>query len=346
MSSNIADRVKLVNDKPINEAGEFVLYWMIATRRFNYNASLQFASDLAVKHKVPLLVIEEISTSHKFANDRIATFMIQGMVENISTFRDNKIRYIPWVETPLSGPIGLLKQIAKRATVVVSDDFPTYYPQRAIQAASETVPVQMYAVDSNGVIPMSWTESAHSTAHGFRRWIHKNFARCPETWPLRNPIKDKSGLMMDDKLFSSIMDDCSVKLPPFEWLWRCSEGGSVGKKALSAIDIDHEVEPVRMATGGRTTAKRKLSSFLTNSLERYHLDRNSVENSAVSGLSPWLHFGHISSIEIVEQILEQSEWTPDHIDMSRKGSREGWWGLSQGVESFLDQIITWREARI
>ena len=29
--------------------------------------------------------------------------------------------------------------------------------------------------------------------------------------------------------------------------------------------------------------------------------------------------------------------------MSRKGSREGWWGLSQGVESFLDQIITWRE---
>ena len=29
LSSNIADRVKLVNDKPINEAGEFVLYWMI-----------------------------------------------------------------------------------------------------------------------------------------------------------------------------------------------------------------------------------------------------------------------------------------------------------------------------
>ena len=69
MSSNILDRVKLVNDKPINEAGEFILYWMIATRRYNYNASLQFAADLAIKHNVPLLVIEEISTSHKFAND-------------------------------------------------------------------------------------------------------------------------------------------------------------------------------------------------------------------------------------------------------------------------------------
>ena len=42
MNSNISDRVRLVNDKPVNEEGEFVLYWMIATRRYNYNASLQF----------------------------------------------------------------------------------------------------------------------------------------------------------------------------------------------------------------------------------------------------------------------------------------------------------------
>ena len=85
MNSNISDRVRLVNDKPVNEEGEFVLYWMIATRRYNYNASLQFAADLATQYNVPLLVIEEISTSHRFANDRITTFMIQGMVENIST---------------------------------------------------------------------------------------------------------------------------------------------------------------------------------------------------------------------------------------------------------------------
>ncbi|MGB0200453.1 MAG: deoxyribodipyrimidine photolyase, partial [Candidatus Poseidoniaceae archaeon] len=183
MNSNISDRVRLVNDKPINEDGEFILYWMIATRRYNYNASLQLAAELAQEHDLPLLVIEEISTSHKFANDRIATFMIQGMVENIATFRDNNIRYIPWVETPLSGPIGLLKEIAKRAKIIVSDEFPTYYPRRAIEAASESIPIQMYTADSNGVIPMSWTDSAHTTAHGFRRWIHANFTRCPETWP-------------------------------------------------------------------------------------------------------------------------------------------------------------------
>lgn len=343
MSDFQSDRIRSANDKPVNENGEYIVYWMIACRRFNYNSSLEFAAKLAIEHKVPLLVIEEISTSHRFANDRIATFMIQGMVENVSVFKDNNIRYIPWVETPLSGPIGLLKEISKRAKIVVSDDFPTYYPSRAINAASKSIPVKMYAGDSNGVIPMSWTESAHTTAHGFRRWIHANFSRCPETWPKQNPIPKGADLMMSDKLFKSVMKDCSVKLPPFEWLWRCSEGGSVGKKALSAIDIDHSVGPVRMAQGGRNTAMRKLAHFLTDRLERYHLDRNNVENPAVSGLSPWLHFGHVSSIEIVERILNQNDWSPDNIDPSRKGSREGWWGLSAGVESFLDQIITWRE---
>ena len=59
----------------------------------------------------------------------------------------------------MSGPIGLLK-IAKHA-IIVGDEFPTYYPRRAIEAASESIPIQMYTADSNGVIPMSWTESAH-----------------------------------------------------------------------------------------------------------------------------------------------------------------------------------------
>ncbi len=157
MNDRYSDRIRSANDKPVNEDGEFIIYWMIATRRFNYNSSLEFAAQLAVEHDVPLLVIEEISTSHRFANDRIATFMIQGMVENVSVFKDNNIRYIPWVETPLSGPIGLLKEVSKRAKIVVSDDFPTYYPSRAINAASKSIPVKMYAGDSNGVIPMSWT---------------------------------------------------------------------------------------------------------------------------------------------------------------------------------------------
>ncbi len=343
MKTNLDDRIRVVNDKEVFTDGEYVLYWMIATRRFNYNASLEYAAKLAEKYDKPLLVIEEISTSHKFANDRITSFVIQGMVENISIFKEHNIRFIPWVETPLSGPMGLLKTLAKRACLVVTDDFPTYYPLSATKAAGRSLDRKVIAVDSNGVFPMSWTSSAFSTAHSFRRFIHANFSRCQETWPQKIPINSDYDYSIDDELYQSIIEECSVKIPPYEWLWRCSEGGSTGKKALSTIDIDHKVQPVRQAKGGRNTAAKKLAIFLKNRLFRYNIDRNNIEKPSVSGLSPWLHFGHISSIEIVGKILESEKWTPENITTSRKGAREGWWGLSAGVESFLDQIITWRE---
>ncbi len=333
----------MVNDKEVFVDGEYVLYWMIATRRFNYNAALEYAAKLAENYGKPLLVVEEISTSHKFANDRITSFVIQGMVENTSIFKEHNIRFIPWVETPLSGPMGLLKTLAKRACLIVTDDFPTYYPLSATKAAGKSLNRKVIAVDSNGVFPMSWTSSAFSTAHSFRRFIHANFSRCRETWPQKVPINTDYDYSISDDLYRSIIQECSVKIPPYEWLWRCSEGGSTGKKALSTIDIDHDVQPVRQARGGRNTAAKKLAVFLKNRLNRYNVDRNNIEKPSVSGLSPWLHFGHISSIEIVGKILDSEKWTPENITTSRKGAREGWWGLPAGVESFLDQIITWRE---
>ena len=218
MNDGLLDRIKEVNDKPINDSGEFILYWMIATRRFNYNASLEFALTLSQEHQVPLVVIEEISTSHKFSSDRIATFMILGMLENVAAFKQANIRYIPWVETPLSGPMGLLKEISKKAKIVITDEYPTYYPKKAVEAASKSINVKMYTGDSNGVIPMSWTESAHSTAHGFRRFVHSNFSRTPQTWPKFNPIPKGYDLIMEDSHFDSIIEDSKLKLPPYEWL--------------------------------------------------------------------------------------------------------------------------------
>ncbi len=343
MNPNLIDRVRNLNDEPLNQDGDYILYWMIATRRLNYNASLEYASEMAKKYQKPLLVVEEISTSHRFANDRITSFVIQGMVDNVSIFRDNKIRFIPWVETPLSGPMGLLKSLSERAVMIVTDEFPTYYPLMAINSASKSIKRKLCSVDSNGVFPMSWTDSAFTTAHSFRRFIHANFSRCIETWPKMMPLDKEYDYSMSDELFESITEECSVKIPPFEWLWRCSEGGSTGKIALSTIDIDHDVQPVMHVRGGKNSAAKKLAVFLTNRLERYHIDRNNIENPSVSGLSPWLHFGHISTIEIVDKILQSKKWTPEHIDVSRKGAREGWWGLPPGIESFLDQIITWRE---
>ena len=202
MNSGLLDRVRDVNDKEINADGEYVLYWMISARRFNYNAALEHAANLAKEYGKPLLVVEEISTSHRFANDRITSFVIQGMVENISLFKENKIRFIPLVETPLSGPMGLLKTLCKRSVVVVTDEFPTYYPLAAITAAGKSLERRLISVDSNGVFPMSWANRPYTTAHSYRRFIHANFSRCQETWPQRNPTDKNHDYWIDDEQFN------------------------------------------------------------------------------------------------------------------------------------------------
>ncbi|MCA9086931.1 MAG: deoxyribodipyrimidine photolyase, partial [Planctomycetaceae bacterium] len=80
-------------------------------------------------------------------------------------------------------------------------------------------------------------------------------------------------------------------------------------------------------------------------LSAYADGRNHPDDDAASGLSPWLHFGHISVHEVFQKLAEHESWNPDQLGDSRdtRGSRSGWWGMSESAESFLDELVTWRE---
>jgi deoxyribodipyrimidine photo-lyase len=71
--------------------------------------------------------------------------------------------------------------------------------------------------------------------------------------------------------------------------------------------------------------------------------RNDPDAEATSGLSPWLHFGHISSFEVIRALLRREGWTPGRLAPRVSGHRMGFWGVSPPAEAFLDQIVTWRE---
>ena len=102
------------------------------------------------------------------------------------------------------------------------------------------------------------------------------------------------------------------------------------KECIGSLDIDHEVRAVRTKVGGSREARIRLDSFLRTKLGRYDVGRNDTDDGAASGLSPWIHFGHISPYEILYSILEREGWTPGDLDeeSTGRGSRAGWWGLS------------------
>jgi deoxyribodipyrimidine photo-lyase len=64
---------------------------------------------------------------------------------------------------------------------------------------------------------------------------------------------------------------------------------------------------------------------------------------ATSGLSPYLHFGHISAHEVFARLAHREDWSPDDLAATATGRRRGWWGTSEPAEAFLDQLVTWRE---
>ena len=123
--------------------------------------------------------------------------------------------------------------------------------------------------------------------------------------------------------------------------------GEIGAEACYPLAIDHDV-PVKSKKGGRYAALIKLEKFIEDGLDRYDVGRNDVDDSASSGLSPWFHFGHLSTIEVVLNVLKRSNWNPGMISVEDTG--KGYTKMVGGdylraQESFLDQIITWRSWR-
>ena len=62
-----------------------------------------------------------------------------------------------------------------------------------------------------------------------------------------------------------------------------------------------------------------------------------------SGLSPFLHFGHISPHAVLEGVARAEDWSVEHLPDTGNGARAGWWGMSDNAEAFMDQLVTWRE---
>lgn len=75
----VEQRVRVLNGKPFRTNGDYVLYWVQMNRRGESNHALAFAAQLADDRRVPLLVYEGLTCSYPYANDRMHTFVLQGV---------------------------------------------------------------------------------------------------------------------------------------------------------------------------------------------------------------------------------------------------------------------------
>ncbi|MBV8938117.1 MAG: deoxyribodipyrimidine photolyase, partial [Alphaproteobacteria bacterium] len=93
---------------------------------------------------------------------------------------------------------------------------------------------------------------------------------------------------------------------------------------LAKLNIDRSAPPVGNIRGGYREAKRRVDEFATRRLQRYVAARAHPGEAEVSTLSPYLHFGQISPVEV--GVAARDAKAPD-----------------ENSASFLEELIVRRE---
>ena len=324
-------RVRKLNNCEISDDGQFVLYWMTAFRRPFYNFALQQAVDHARNLQKPLLILEALRCDYPYASDRLHSFILQGMADNAEHFATTSATYYPFVETEAGTGKGLLEKLAEPACLIVTDDHPGFFYPHMLQAAAKKVSVSLEAVDSNGLLPLRAADHDYPTAYAFRRFLQKQLPGHLFAFPLADPLRD-----LDLPQHETVAEEILQR-----WQPATTELLLAGSTKLSQLPIDHNVTAVE-EQGGWREAEFYLQRFLDERLPDY-LQRSEPEKQVSSELSPYLHFGHISTHQIVQRLFELENWTIGNLSPETRGKRSGWWGLSEAAESFLDELVTWRE---
>jgi deoxyribodipyrimidine photo-lyase len=293
----VDERVRELNSQPVRPGARHVLYWMRANRRAAFNHALAFAAGVANDRGLPLLCCETLSFEDPYASDRLHAFVLEGVPDNARRLRELGAGYVFSLRRGPSDPGDAIQRLAADAAAVVTDDYPALPEPPAF-------PVAAWAVDSSCIVPMSRIPGRQYAAYTIRPKIRKLLPRFLEPLP---PVRLAKRYLKHSREFHTEVTDAQIPA------------------LLASCKIDHGVPPSVSFRGGTSAAERRLDDFLEHRLPRYARDRSEPSARATSELSPYLHFGHISPLEIALR-------TGEHASR-RKLAADG----------FLEELIVRRE---
>ena len=312
VAAQLALRAERLNAIRLRPEGEFVLYWMQSTHRFEDNWALRFAVLEADRLNVPLLVHQGLDPTYEHANDRIHDFIIRNARELARRAGALGFAYQFVLRRRRDDDRRVVDRLAARACLVVTDRFPTAGIAERTARFAARAPCRVVAVESHAVVP-----SGHFTR---------------EEYAART-IRPKLAKVLDAALEPAESRPPRRAMPAA--LWRSLEVDRLGVQTMSdaaiaaeiaRCEIDHAVPPVHAAyiTSGYDAARARLAAFCGGALADYEKRRGDPTDALGSSrLSPWLHFGQISAADVA------------------RAARAA--GPAPSVEKFLDELVTWRE---
>ena len=304
-----SERIRVLNDAPVRGDGRYVLYWMQMNRRTEFHHALAHAAEEANEHGVPLLVYEGLSCTYKAANDRIHTFLLEAVPGTAQALQEIHAGYFFYLRARPGDANDVVYRLARNAACVVTDDYPAFIAAEHNARVPERIGVRYCAVDSSCIVPMSRHDKRAYGAYTIRPKITRELPAYlkPVAMPaLRHRWRDE------------------LLAPELLALRTQVTESNIGSLAAQC-EIDHSVPPSTSFRGGAEAAHKHLDVFVEKKLVRYARESNQPSKHATSDLSPYLHFGQISSLEVA---LKVKEYAGEHKLMAGE---------------FLEELIVRRE---
>ncbi len=296
-------RVRRLNDRPSPPDGDYVLYWMQAFRRGRDNAALAYAVERANELGVPCVVYEALRPDYPHASDRLHTFILQGARDTAAVLRARGIKHLFFLPRTPEEARGVVSRLMARARLVVSDDFPSFITPAQNAAAAARAPCPYVVVDDCVVVPLALLAKPETAARTIRPKV------LGATYSWLSPIAEPAARLSPPARLDVPFDPLNLATADLESL-------------VASCAIDHDVPTVEELTGGGAQAESRLERFARSSLATYAEDRNDPSRDATSTLSPYLHFGMLSSRRAALVARE--------------------WGRGENLEAFLEQLLVRR----
>jgi len=276
-------RIRPLNDQSVAD-GDYVLYWMQASQRARCNHALEYAIRRGNDLGKPVVVCFGLTDDYLEANRRHYAFMLQGLAELHGALRERGVQMVVRKSQPDAAPIAF----GRRACLVVADAGYLPFQKTWRNRAADALDCPIVQVETDVVVPVDVVSDKEEYA---ARTIRPKLNRHLDDYlvPLRETIPKRSSL--DLRFNSADVSDA--------------------QKALSRLRVDRGVHSSPDFMGGTSQALRLFEQFLDERLERYHELRNQPALNWVSHMSPYLHFGQVSALELALAVSQRSGAGPD-----------------------------------
>jgi deoxyribodipyrimidine photo-lyase len=149
------------------------------------------------------------------------------------------------------------------------------------------------------------------------------------------------------RLAEFLVEPERVVTHPHQWPGRVQTLEELSAHIQAVVATIPENGTVVQWLSGERAAYRHLEEFIANKLECYAVDRNDPASGSQSDLSPYLHFGHISSLRVAlrlrEVLLERG--ADLHFLSSPKMPKpeDAETSLQHGVDALIEEMIVRKE---